>query len=206
MPASGLIGDLARVSGRDVPRETLDRLKDYEALLREEATRQNLISASTIDDVWHRHVLDSAQLLKFAPANRLAWADIGSGAGLPGIVLACFSPGPVALIEPRRLRAEFLHRVVGELGLDAEILPLKVERARGTFDVITARAVANLSELLRISAHLSTRNTVWTLPKGRNAEAELVEARKSWHGVFHVEHSVTDPDSRIIVATGVAKK
>lgn len=201
-----MISTLAGVSGRDVSRETVERLKRYEALLVEESTRQNLISASTIGNFWHRHVLDSAQLLKFAPPDHSRWVDIGSGAGLPGVVIACFSVGPVTLIEPRRLRADFLHRVVAELCLDAEIMPLKVEAARGTFDVITARAVANLSELLRISAHLSTRNTVWALPKGRNAGAELAEARKSWHGVFHVEQSVTDPDSRIIVATGVAKK
>ena len=206
MSASSLIPDLSDVSGRDVSRETLERLELYQAMLVEESTRQNLISASTIGDFWCRHVLDSAQLLKFVTAEQSSWADVGSGAGLPGIVIACLAAGPVTLIEPRRLRADFLHRVVIELSLDAEVLPLKVEGARGSFDVITARAVANLTELLRISAHLSTRNTVWALPKGRNADAELAEARKSWHGVFHVEHSVTDPDSRIIVATGVARK
>lgn len=206
MSTGSLVPDLALASGRDVPRETLPRLQVYEDLLREEARRQNLISAATMDDLWRRHILDSAQLLRFAPTDQSTWVDIGSGAGLPGIVIACFAAGPMTLIEPRRLRADFLHRVVAELGLDAEVVPFKVERAQGRFDVITARAVANLSELLRISAHLSTRNTVWALPKGRNAESELAEARKSWQGVFHVEHSVTDPDSRIIVATGVARK
>ena len=83
---------------------------------------------------------------------------------------------------------------------------MKVERAEGKFDVITARAVTRIADLLKISAHLSTRNTIWALPKGRNAAAELVEAKKSWQGVFHVEQSVTDPDSRIIVATGVVKR
>ena len=90
--------------------------------------------------------------------------------------------------------------------MSAEIITAKVERTRGQYDVISARAVASLSDLLRISAHLSTRNTVWALPKGRNAAAELAEAKKSWQGVFHVEHSVTDTDSRIIVATGVVKR
>ena len=206
MSTGRLIDDLCRVTGRIVSRETLARLAEYEALLREEAERQNLVSASTLDALWQRHILDSAQLLRFAPEVRSSCADIGSGAGLPGIVLACFDLGRVTLIEPRRLRAEFLHRVVNHLGLEVEVVASKVERARGAFDLITARAVANLGELLRISAHLSTRNTIWTLPKGRNADAELAEAQKSWHGVFHVEQSVTDPDSRIIVATGVAKK
>jgi 16S rRNA (guanine527-N7)-methyltransferase len=206
MPHSRLIDQLRFATGRDVSRETLDRLLTYEALLREESNRQNLVSRSTLDDLWERHLVDSAQLARFAPA-KAHWYDIGSGAGLPGLVIACLTEsGRVTLIEPRRLRADFLHRVVGELSLNAEVLAAKAERAEGEADVISARAVTNLADLFELSAHLSTRNTIWALPKGRNAVAELVEARKSWQGVFHVEPSVTDPDSRIIVATGVVKR
>jgi 16S rRNA (guanine527-N7)-methyltransferase len=79
----------------------------------------------------------------------------------------------------------------------------KVERAEGTYDVITARAVANMGQLLKISAHLSTRKSLWVLPKGRSAQAELAEAQRSWQGDFHVEQSVTDADSHIVVGTGV---
>jgi 16S rRNA (guanine527-N7)-methyltransferase len=129
--------------------------------------------------------------------------DIGSGAGLPGIVIACLVEGPVTLIEPRRLRADFLHRASESLGLKARVASEKVERVRGHFDVITARAVAPLPRLLEISQHLSTRNSVWVLPKGRSAAAELAEARHTWQGAFHVERSVTDEDSSIIVATDV---
>jgi len=93
--------------------------------------------------------------------------------------------------------------VCESLALNASVVPAKAERADGKYEVIAARAVARLDELLRISAHLSTRNTVWALPKGRSAEAELAEALQSWHGVFHVEQSVTDADSKIVVATGV---
>jgi 16S rRNA (guanine527-N7)-methyltransferase len=191
------------VVGRPVPRETIDKLEAYAALLREESARQNLISASTLANLWDRHILDSAQLVRFEPATGAAWADVGSGAGLPGIVLACIVAGPVTLIEPRRLRADFLHRVCESLQLNATVVVGKAERAEGKHDVITARAVGNLSELLRISAHLSTRNTVWVLPKGRGANAELAEAQLAWQGVFHVEQSVTDADSKIVVATGV---
>ena len=77
---------------------------------------------------------------------------------------------------------------------------------RKRFDVITARAVAPLGRLLEISHHLSTRNTVWVLPKGRKAPAELAEAQREWHGAFHVEPSVTDADSLIVVGTGVRKR
>ena len=198
-----MIERLADVAQRNVSRETFEKLEAYAALLREESAHQSLISTSTLEALWDRHILDSAQLLRFEPRPGAAWADIGSGAGLPGIVVACFVDGPVTLIEPRRLRAEFLHKVAESLKLNVSVLAAKAERAGGKYGVITARAVAKLSELLKISAHLSTRNTVWALPKGRSALGELVEARKAWQGTFHVEQSVTDEDSLIVVATGV---
>jgi 16S rRNA (guanine527-N7)-methyltransferase len=105
--------------------------------------------------------------------------------------------------RPRRLRADFLHKVAESLQLRAKIICAKVERVEGRYDVITARAVAKLGQLLNISQHLSTRKTVWALPSGRNAHSELVEAQCAWQGVFHVEQSVTDENSHIIVGTGV---
>ena len=194
---------LAEVARRPVSRETLEKLDAYSALLKEESERQNLVSASTLDQLWERHILDSAQLVRFEPHPQSSWVDIGSGAGLPGIVIACLVDGPVTLIEPRRLRAEFLHKVCESLRLNAEVIGGKAEGIEGKYDVITARAVASLTQLLKISAHLSTRKTVWALPKGRSAERELVEARRTWQGAFHVEQSVTDADSKIVVATEV---
>jgi 16S rRNA (guanine527-N7)-methyltransferase len=201
-----MIERLAEVSGRHVPRETFEKIEAYAALLREESKRQNLISSSTLDPLWERHILDSAQLARFEPHAGASWVDVGSGAGLPGIVIACLVQGPVTLIEPRRLRAEFLHRVTESLRLNASVFAGKVERAGGKYDVITARAVANLTDLLKISAHLSTRKTVWALPKGRSADAELAEAQQAWQGAFHVERSATDPESRIVIVTGVRAK
>ena len=198
-----MIDRLAAIAGGDVSRETVEKIEAYAAMLREESQRQNLVSAATLDDLWERHILDSAQLVGFEPRSGASWADIGSGAGLPGIVIACLVAGPVTLIEPRRLRAEFLHRVCESLKLNASVFVGKAERAEGSYDVITARAVTKLSNLLKISAHLSTRNSRWVLPKGRNAERELVEAQQAWQGAFHVERSATDPESRIIVGTGV---
>ena len=198
-----MIERLEQVAGRNVSRETFEKLEAYAALLKEENRRQNLISGSTLDHLWDRHILDSAQLVRFEPRSGVSWADIGSGAGLPGIVISCLVDGHVALIEPRRLRAEFLHKLCESLRLGATVFHGKAQRAGGKYDVITARAVAPLAELLKISAHLSTRNTVWALPKGRRAERELAEARQSWQGVFHVEQSVTDPESLIVVGTGV---
>jgi 16S rRNA (guanine527-N7)-methyltransferase len=198
-----VIKRLAEVTGRTVSRETFEKLEAYVGLLRDENKRQNLVSAATLDQAWDRHILDSAQLVRFEPHPGASWADIGSGAGLPGIVIACLVHGPVTLIEPRRLRAEFLHSVAETLGLNASIVGSKAERVEGCYDVITARAVAPLSNLLRLSQHLSTGKTIWALPKGRSAQSELSEARRAWQGVFHVEKRVTDPESSIVVATGV---
>jgi 16S rRNA (guanine527-N7)-methyltransferase len=198
-----VIEQVGRAAGRPVSRETFDRLEAYVELLKGEAQRQNLVSASTLGDIWGRHILDSAQLVRFEPFAGASWADIGSGAGLPGVVVACLVDGPVTLIEPRRLRAEFLDRTVRELGLNATVVASKVEKTNGSFDVITARAVAGLETLLGISQHLSTRKTVWALPKGRGAHSELAQASLSWQGTFHVEQSVTDDDSYIVVANGV---
>jgi 16S rRNA (guanine527-N7)-methyltransferase len=195
--------ELERAIGRPVSRETFETLQAYVALLREESQRQNLIAASTIEHFWKRHVLDSAQLARFEPFPGAAWVDIGAGAGLPGIVVACLVEGPVTLVEPRRLRAEFLHKVVDELRIRATIEQRRAEAVAGSFDVITARAVAALPKLLEISAHLSTRKSVWILPKGRRAEDELAQARRTWHGLFHVERSLTDDDSLIVVGKDV---
>lgn len=198
-----MIGALEQAAQRLVSRETTERLEAYVALLRDESSRQNLVSATSLSQVWNRHIVDSAQLVRYEPRAGCSWIDVGAGAGLPGVVIACLVEGPVALIEPRRLRADFLHKCVESLGLRAVVHCEKAERIEGKFDVITARAVAALPQLLKISAHLSTRNTVWALPKGRSAERELAEARKAWQGSFRVEPSVTDAESFIVVGTEV---
>jgi len=198
-----MIDALGRAAGRPVSRETFERLKGYVDLLTAENVKQNLVSRGTIERVWERHILDSLQLLRFEPYAKASWVDIGSGAGLPGVVIACAVEGPVILAEPRRLRAEFLQRVVAELGLNAEVRQAKAERINGAFDVITGRAVASLSTFLSMCDHLSTKKTVWVLPKGRSAQSELAEARRTWQGDFRVEPSVTDDDSSIVVATEV---
>ena len=198
-----MIDRLAEISRRDVSRETIEKLDAYAALLKAENARQNLVAVSTLGHLWERHLLDSAQLVRFEGRPAGSGIDIGSGAGLPGIVIACLVEGPVTLVEPRRLRADFLHRVVESLDLGANVLCARAERLDGRFDVITARAVAPLARLLELSHHLSTGKTIWILPKGRIAQSELAEARRAWQGMFHVEPSLTDADSRIIVGTGV---
>ena len=202
-----MIDRLSEVVGRDVSRETFDRIAAYAGLLREGAGQQNLIAPSTHETIWDRHVFDSAQLVRFEPHPGASWVDIGSGAGLPGLIIALLTEGSVTLIEPRRLRAEFLESVVSKLGLDrVTVVPCKVERAEGQFDVITARAVASLDSLLAMAGHLSKNGTVWVLPKGRNAQSELAHAQRNWHCDSLVEQSRTDPESQILVLTRVGAK
>lgn len=192
--------------GPDVSRETTERLEQFASLLRAEAAVQNLVSASTVETLWERHILDCTQLVGFAPPGA-SWIDVGSGAGLPGVVIAISTGDPVLLVEPRRLRAEFLGRVVTALGLkNARVEIAKAERVHGRFDVITARAVAPLSKLLGITAHLSHPGTLWVLPKGRSAKSELAEAELSWHYDVRAEPSCTDPQSSILLLSNVRAK
>lgn len=189
-----------------VPRETLDRLYRWEILLREENERQNLVSRASLDSLWSRHILDSAQLARFAPSEARTWLDLGSGAGFPGLVIAATTNFHVTLVESRKLRVDFLQRAVAVLGVEGsvEILCAKAEALPPRrFDVISARAFAPLDRLLAIGSRFSTDKSLWVLPKGRNAKTELEAASASWQGDFRLEPSLTDADAQIIVASGV---
>ena len=203
-----MIEALERAAGRPVSRETLDLLETYIARLEAANQSQNLISAASMDSIWQRHILDSAQLARFEPAPGASWLDIGSGAGLPGIVIALLVAGPVTLVEPRRLRATFLDETAAALGLGGRVAVrcAKIEKIAGSFDVITARAVAPLGRLLGMAHHLAHDATIWALPKGRSANMELVEARRSWQCAARSVTSFTDPDARILLLSDVRAK
>lgn len=196
-----------------VSRETLDKIELYIELLKAEMLNQNLISASTLDDIWSRHILDSAQLLSpqvFAPEKAMglqssatgkSWLDMGSGAGFPGIIISLMSNWNVTLLESRARRIEFLENIIDALDIDASVAGVKAEAYDGAkFSVISARAFAPLPKLLRLAAPFSTRKTLYILPKGRNAEKELLEVRPKWSTVKIVA-SMTDHDAGILVGT-----
>jgi 16S rRNA (guanine527-N7)-methyltransferase len=203
-----MIEALERAAARPVSRETLGLLEAFVERLKAANREQNLVAASTLDQVWERHVLDSAQLVRFEPRAGASWVDIGSGAGFPGIVIAALAQGPMTLIEPRRLRAAFLQETVDALGLSGRVsvLPSKVENVGGRFDVITARAVAPLGRLLGLANHLAHSGTIWALPKGKNAKSELAEAQRSWQCGARSEASCTDPEANILVLSKVRAK
>lgn len=203
-----MIDRIRKAAGRDVSRETFERLERFADLLVDENQRQNLIAPGTVDRLWTRHILDGAQLLAMAGSSADGhWCDIGSGPGLPGMVVAILGGMPITLNEPRRLRADFLRRAIVELGLDrVTVAECKIERLDGVFDVITARAVARLERLLGMAWHLTHSETKWVLPKGESAQSELDEAREAWQGSFRLVASLTHPASSIVVAEHVERK
>jgi 16S rRNA (guanine527-N7)-methyltransferase len=189
-----------------VSRETMDLLERLNAFVVAEAAQQNLVAASTLDHMWQRHIVDSAQLLQFGtPQAGEHWIDLGSGAGFPGLVIALIAPCDVTLVESRGLRIAYLERAIDHLGMSGRVtvagMPLdRMETCAA--DYISARAFAPLLRLLDGAARFSTENTRWLLPKGRNARAELESVSSAWQRVFHVEQSLTDADAAILVGTG----
>ena len=192
-----------------VPRETLDRLSAFVDILRRESEHQNLIARGTFANIWSRHILDSAQLLRFVPPDARTWLDLGTGAGFPGLIIAALHPVQVTMVESRRLRVDFLLRAAEVLALPAStcILCSRIEKLDlPPQNVISARAFAPLERLFELAQRFAAPGTRWVLPKGRNAQSELDAAESSWQGVFHVEQSLTDAEARIIVADRVQRK
>lgn len=186
------------------------RLERFADMLVAENALQNLIAASTIPTLWARHIADSAQLLAADRERSGLWIDLGSGPGLPGLVVAILCDRPMLLVESRKRRCDFLRNVAAELALGhVEIAEARLEaletRPAAT---ISARAFAPLNKLIDLSARFSTESTRWLLPKGRNAVKELALLPDAWQRMFHVEHSLTDAESRILVGKGrfVAKQ
>lgn len=183
-------------------------MAEFARLLIDESARQNLIAPSTLESIWSRHIVDSAQLIGLAAGNEGDWLDIGSGAGFPGLVVAALTERRTVLVEPRKRRVEFLQAAAETLGIASRVSVIagKVESVSEPVAVISARAVAQLNALLASAVQCSRRKTLWILPKGRTAREEVAVAEQTWHGVFHVEQSITDPESLIVLAKGVSRR
>lgn len=181
-----------------------ERLERFATMLVAENDRQNLIAASTISSLWVRHIADSAQLLALDREGKGQWIDLGSGPGLPGLVVAILSERPMLLVESRKRRCAFLRDVAEALDLaHVEVAEARLEAvATHPAATISARAFAPLARLIALSTRFSTANTRWLLPKGRNAVKELALLPSAWQRMFHVEQSLTDADSRILVGAG----
>ncbi|AWW73204.1 16S rRNA (guanine(527)-N(7))-methyltransferase RsmG [Erythrobacter sp. KY5] len=189
--------------------QAVQQLRQYAELLVAENQRQNLVSKPSESQLWERHIADSAQLLEHVPRETYAqgapgpWLDLGTGPGLPGMVIAILCPGiEVVLVESRARRVEFLNACVTNLGLkNCKIEGQRLERVSPFRSwVISARAFAPLEKLIALSAPFSTKQTRYLLPKGRSAEHELSQAKPAIRKMFHVKHSLTDDEAGIIVS------
>jgi 16S rRNA (guanine527-N7)-methyltransferase len=183
-----------------VSRETLARLKAFVGVLADWNARHNLVSQASLAQVWHRHILDSAQLAPLVPVQATTLVDLGSGAGFPGLVLALLLEGRVhvTLFESIRKKAEFLQAAADHMKVAVDVRNARIEEARGPFDVITARACAPLPQLLDYAQTFTGPGTVCLFLKGQNVGAELTEARKSWRMTLQQHPSLTHPSGVIL--------
>jgi 16S rRNA (guanine527-N7)-methyltransferase len=184
-----------------VSRETLARLKLYVDLLRDWNTRHNLVSARSLEDVWRRHMWDSAQLAGFVPVRATTLVDLGSGAGFPGLVLAELLRDRVSvtLFEATRKKAEFLAIVAERLQLSVDVRNARIEAVEyEPFDVVAARALAPLEKLLGYAQHFTAKDTVCLFLRGQSVASELTEVGKSWRMKVSQHQSATDPSGVIL--------
>lgn len=192
---------ITAVEAGNVPRGTAEKFDRYAALLVEWNAKFNLVAESTLPHLWSRHFLDSAQLVKYLPETpeKPVLVDMGSGAGFPGIVLSILTQAEIHMIESTGKKANFLRTVIDELGLTAQVHQERIEAVKGLkADVITARALALLPELLKHAHRFIKPDSVCLFLKGRNAPEELTEAKKYWTFSDRKYASLTDPSGVVL--------
>jgi 16S rRNA (guanine527-N7)-methyltransferase len=193
----------------NVSRETLARLKTYAAMLEDWNARHNLVAQSTMNDIWRRHFWDSAQLVPLIPETAVSLADLGSGAGFPGLVLAELLKDRkrlrVVLYEATGKKCQFLETVASRLTLDVQVRQARIEGEKPqAFDVIVARALAPLPSLLEYAQRFWANRTIGLFLKGQNVDAELTDAHKSWKFDLERLPSASDPSGVILKVTDLS--
>lgn len=201
-----------RELGVDVSRETLGQLEALVETLVRWQKAINLVGRATIEDVWRRHVLDSGQIAPLIPADAKSLADLGSGGGFPGLVLAALRPDlDLTLIEADARKAAFLGEAGRRMALSKlpRVVISRIEEAPpAKADVVTARALAPLSQLLAWADHHRGDTAICLFHKGKGWQSELTEATKDWDITCQPLSSKTDSDAVILrigsyTATGV---
>lgn len=198
----------------EVSDETIQRLEIYERTLRQWQKKINLVAPSTLQDVWHRHFADSAQLLRLAPAGAQRWVDLGSGAGFPGMVLAILRADRIGelngerhvLIESDSRKAAFLGEISRKTSIpvDTDVARIELSSTQGRYtsvDVLTARALAPLDRLIDWTAPYFGNGTVALFLKGRGVEEEIEAAERKWRFTYELANSLTEQDSRIVIVS-----
>lgn len=193
-----------------VSRETMERLGRYESLLIKWQKSINLVSAGTLPQLWRRHMLDSAQLAALAPESARRWADLGSGGGFPGLVVAILLAGrpdfEMHLVESDQRKCIFMREVARATEAPATIHNCRIEdfaAGQGAFDVVSARALAPLDRLLGWAAPLFGPQTVGLFLKGQGVQDELTLARKSWIFEADLHPSQSDPAGSVLMLRGL---
>ena len=193
----------------NVSRETWEKLEAFITFLKVEAARQNLISASTLDHIWARHIVDSAQLLMLAPSEPGQWIDLGSGAGFPGIVVAILAKEMkpdlhVTLVESDLRKATFLRQAAQSLALPVAVRSNRIESLDPlNADVLSARALAPLSDLLAYADRHLAAGGVAIFPKGARYAEELAAAQENWAFDADTQQSHSDADAAILVIRNI---
>lgn len=196
-------------SAVDVSRETLEKLELLERELRRWQSIKNLVGPATLDRIWDRHIVDSIQLLDLAPEAK-TWVDLGSGAGFPGLVIAIAGQERglnVHLVESNSRKCAFLRQIARLTGSSATVHEARLETVIpgfvGKADVVSARALASLDQLLEWTVPMLKAGTIGLFPKGRDVETELTEARKKWTFKTDILPSRTDSEARILRITSI---
>jgi 16S rRNA (guanine527-N7)-methyltransferase len=193
----------------NVSRESLDRLQVLVRLLLDWQKHINLIAPSTIPDIWNRHVIDSLQLVPLLPPGTKAIADLGSGAGFPGLILAATQPATVHMYESNAKKAAFLNEALRQMKCAAvvhreRLEPLHAQAAMPHVDVVTARAFAALPLLLNLAEPFMRQGAMGLFHKGQDVDTELNEAAKTWKISYERHPSVTDSQSVILAVKEIS--
>ena len=190
----------------DVSRETFSRLQAYVDLLKKWQQKMNLVSRETIQDIWGRHIDDCTQLYPFLDSEK-SIADLGCGAGLPGVILSILGAKDIHLFEANKKKCVFLSTVKRELGLSFTIHEGRIEEYHGPFfDIIISRALADLSLLLTYAHPLLKEEGVCLFLKGEGIENEIIEARKEWGFQCQLKQSITSIGGRLVFLESIQRR
>jgi len=194
----------ARIS--NVSRETLERLSAYVDLLEQWNRRINLVGRNTMGDLWRRHILDAAQLWPLLPPRTRVLVDLGAGAGIPGLVLAAMGVPEVHLVESDQRKAAFLREAIRVMRVAVTLHPDRIEKLpQFAADVVTARALADLSELLDLAEKFLSKRSVCLFLKGRSVGEELASVRASWSMSIEEIPSRSDPNGVVLKLGGIQR-
>ena len=202
-------GEEILVGGESVSRETFQKLEQLSALIIKWTKSINLISPNSIPEIWDRHIIDSAQIYQIAPPDWTNWVDLGSGGGLPALVIAILDQErrPITLIESDQRKCLFLNTAKRELDLNLVVVNRRIEMTDlGNFDVMSARALAPLSDLMTYAVQYLSGDGKAILPKGARFQEELDLAAQDWQFDLTQHPSETSPESRILEVSRIRRR